>query len=429
MRAMLLAAVCFMFPATSTVAQEAGLPTATDASKPATVPTPADTIPIEKLKTMAARDPAAEFDPNRFITPPMPIAIRQQHPDGPRYQEGISYTFLVHSMKFASMCRLGDGRLLLVGTGWVSGGTKEERACFTSFSDNEGRTWSQPAEFHRGLERPQPVSLGGQRVMILPQDDDGFLTLSEDGGKSWSEKTPFPKLNDGRTTYHKGSVLVEGDDVTGVFMVTGKTHGPTNWRAYSLLRRSHDGGRTWNDGIWLPPEWQTSEGAIARANDGALVVALRTAQPPDYPEYSDHWRRLSTARSTDNGKTWTDHQIHFKYGKVHSDLIVLKDGRLLLTYAARLGELDGHVYHGIEAVISRDHGRTWDWDKRFILFRWAMHQTMHSPCSLQLKDGGILTVFLYHYGARWGNGAVGGPSRTLGITSAVIWNVDPSASG
>ena len=114
--------------------------------------------------------------------------------------------------------------------------------------------------------------------------------------------------------------------------------------------------------------------------------------------------------------------MHFKYGKVHTDLITLKDGRILMTYAARMGELEGKVYHGIEAVISRDHGRTWDWDKRFILFRWAMHQTMHSPCSLELADGRILTLFLYHYGAQWGKTGVGGSARTLGITSAVIWS-------
>ena len=406
-------------------ADDSELPTAKDVSQPPEVPTPLDTIPLEKLKTMAARDPAAEFDPNRFITPHMPIAVRQQHPDGPRYQEGVSYTFLVHSMKFASMCRLGDGRIAMVGTGWVDGETTEERACFMSYSDDEGNTWSQPAEFHRGLERPQPVSLGGQRLMLIPMDDDGFLSFSDDGGRSWSDKQPFPRLADGRITYHKGSVLVEDDAITAVFMASGEPHGETNWRAYSLLRRSRDGGRTWNEGIWLPPQWQTSEGAITRAQDGALVVALRTAQPPDYPSYSDHWRRVTTARSMDEGQTWTDHQVHFKYGKVHSDLITLKDGRILLTYAARLGELDGRVYHGIEAVISRDHGRTWDWDRRFILFRWAMHQTMHSPCSLQLADGRILTLFLYHYGARWGKEGVGGPGRTLGITSAVIWSADP----
>ena len=414
---------CLVF-SISVSADDNGLPTAKDVSAPARVPTPTDTIPLERLKRLAARDPAAEFDPNRYITPHMPIAIRQEHPDGSRYQEGVSYTFLVHSMKFASICRMGDGRIAMVGTGWVDGATNEQRACFMSYSDDEGRTWSQPAEFHRGLDRPQPVSTGGQRLFLMPMDDDGFLARSDDGGRTWSEKAPFPKLADGRTTYHKGSVLVADDAITAVFYASGEPAGPTGWSAYSLLRRSRDGGQTWNDGIWLPPEWQTSEGSITRTKDGALVVALRTSQPPDYPAYSDHWRRITTARSVDEGNTWTDHQVHFRYGKVHSDLITLRDGRLLLTYAVRMGELEGRMYHGIEAVVSHDHGRTWDWDKRFTLFRWAMHQTMHSPCSLQLRDGRILTLFLYHYGARWGKDGVGGTGRTLGITSAVIWSAD-----
>ena len=150
--------VCFGVHA---LADDKPLPTARDVSQRAKVPTPTDTIPLERLKTLAARDPAAEFDPNRFITPHMPIAVRQQHPDGPKYQEGVSYTFLVHSMKFAAMCRLGDGRIAMVGTGWVSGSTQEERACFIAYSNDEGQTWSQPVEFHRGLERPQPIALGG----------------------------------------------------------------------------------------------------------------------------------------------------------------------------------------------------------------------------------------------------------------------------
>ncbi|MBA63286.1 MAG: hypothetical protein CMJ76_13090 [Planctomycetaceae bacterium] len=419
----LICGVCMLSVTFELFAQDdAGFPTSKDLSTLKKVPTPYESIPLEKLKTMAARNASAEFDPNRFITPHMPIAIRQENPMGPVYQEGISYTFLVHSMKFASICRLGDGRIAMIGTGWLEGTDKEQRGSFLSYSADEGRKWSQPVEFHRGLERPQLVSLGGDHLMIIPSDDDGFYCLSEDAGKTWNEKKPFPRLSDGRITYHKGSVLVEDDVVSAVFMANVEPHGPVKWTAQSLLRRSRDGGKTWPEGIWLPRQWQTSEGSVTRAADGALVVSLRTAQSADYPSFSDHWRRITTARSTDDGKTWTDHQVHFKYGKVHTDLITLQDGRLLMTYATRMGELENKVYHGIEAVISRDHGRTWDWDQRFTLFRWAMHQTMHSPCSLELKDGRILTLFLYHYGAQWGNTVVGGPSRTLGITSAVIWS-------
>ena len=34
------------------------------------------------------------------------------------------------------------------------------------------------------------------------------------------------------------------------------------------------------------------------------------------PDFCDHWRRLATARSVDNGLTWTDYQVHFDFGKV-----------------------------------------------------------------------------------------------------------------
>ncbi len=194
----------------------------------------------------------------------------------------------------------------------------------------------------------------------------------------------------------------------------------SGWSAGSLLRRSRDGGRTWNEGIWLPPQWQTSEGSLARANDGALVVSLRTAQAPDMPSYCDHWRRITTARSLDEGLTWTDHQVHFDYGKVHSGLLILDNGDILMTYAVRMGELDGQIYHGIEAVLSRDHGKTWDWARRFILFRWAMHQSMHSPVSVQLADGRTLTVFLFHYDAPWDKGSFS--AAVLGMTGVVIWS-------
>ena len=40
-----------------------------------------------------------------------------------------------------------------------------------------------------------------------------------------------------------------------------------------------------------------------------------------------------------------------------------------MTYAARIGELEGRTYHGIEGVLSHNHGATWDWRHRYYFDR------------------------------------------------------------
>ena len=404
------------------------IPTARDASVKAVVSTPKDSLDLEQLEKLVSHEASASYSPERVISPPMPVAIRQEHTDGPTYQEGLSYTFLIHSMKFAGVVRLGTGRLFLVGTGWLRNSQRDERGVFTMYSDDEARSWSQPRVIHWGDERPEPLCLGGQRLVLIPRDDPGFISVSEDGGETWGEKIPFPTLADGtnRQTFRHGTALVEDQTITGIFFAEGQRH--DGWSGYSLLRRSRDGGRAWGEEAWLPPEWQTSEGAVTRARDGSLVIALRTAQAPGLPSYCDHFRRITTARSTDDGRTWSDHQVHFRYGKVHSELLTLKNGDILLTYAARMGELDGCLYHGIEAVLSHDDGRTWDWDNRFILFRWAMHQSTHSPVSIELTDGKILTLFGYHYDAKWGDGTLGADGYPLGMTDALFWSPYPQTA-
>ena len=125
----------------------------------------------------------------------------------------------------------------------------------------------------------------------------------------------------------------------------------------------------------------------------------------------------------DNGKTWTDHNVYFKYGKVHSELMTLPNGDILLTYATRIGEPEGRVYHGIEAVLSHDHGKSWDWDHRFILFRWPVDEGMAYPISVRLSDGRILTMFIHHHMTYWGwQEKRIGPKYT-GYTTAVIWEL------
>lgn len=384
------------------------------------VPTPKDTIPLERLNQLVSREVSSSYSPQRVISPRMPIAIRQEDPNGPRYQEGLSYTFLIHSMKFSKLARLDNGRIVLLSNGWIHKGDKENRAAFILYSDDEANGWSQPREIpDLTQQRARPVSLGGQRLMAF----GGVMMYSDDGGETWTDPVPNPlRLPNGQQTAHHGSILAEGDELTIISASEAPPHGLTGWTGYSWLWRSHDSGRTWDAPLQIPVEWNTSEGSVTRAKDGALVGSFRTNQAPGLPSHCDHWRRITTARSMDNGHSWTDHQVHFKYGKVHTKLLTLQNGDILMTYAVRMGELDGEMYHGIEAVLSRDNGRTWDWDQRFILFRWAMNQFMHTPESLELADGQILTVFTYHYHPSWGPSALGAPGYPMGLTSAVIWS-------
>lgn len=221
-------------------------------------------------------------------------------------------------------------------------------------------------------------------------------------------------------------MLVEDNVISAIYFYPNETD--KDWGGASVLRRSFDGGKTWTENLFLPKQWRTSEGSLTRAKDGALVVALRTGQDPRWKEYSDHWRRITTARSEDNGKTWTDHQVHFRYGKVHAKLLTLPNGDILMTYITRIGELDGMTYHGTEAVLSHDHGRTWDWEHRYILFRWHTQQ-MHSPDSILLSDDRILTIFQHDdsnsWNSRegaWNSGKWKGGKNLVGNVSVVIWS-------
>jgi len=112
--------------------------------------------------------------------------------------------------------------------------------------------------------------------------------------------------------------------------------------------------------------------------------------------------------------------VHSLYGHVHHSLITFPDGRILMTYAARVGELDGRTYHGHEAVFSHDNGRSWDWPRRYILFR-GTDGAMHSPQSVLMDNGRVLTVVMHPVSYTWRDADTKGNLIGLSHVSAVIW--------
>ena len=66
----------------------------------------------------------------------------------------------------------------------------------------------------------------------------------------------------------------------------------------------------------------------------------------------------------------------YDWGRHHPSLVLMPDGQIVMTYVVRKGYLntsEGFPRFGIEAVVSRDHGRTWDLDHKYILHQWSGH--------------------------------------------------------
>ena len=146
-----------------------------------------------------------------------------------------------------------------------------------------------------------------------------------------------------------------------------------------------------------------------------MYLPLRSGRKGPSALPADKWRGIVTSISTDNGVHWSWPTVHSLYAHVHSSLLTLDDGRIVLTYAVvhskssnatnvlcnalgpmrgtgtvvghirchmtmalharsqRLGELEGRLYHGHEAVISHDHGVSWDWGRRWVRESRAPH--------------------------------------------------------
>jgi hypothetical protein len=379
------------------------------------------TLPYAQVAREEKTDECGLYLKSRVISPIAPVVVRQDGRDGPRYQEALGYTFLLNSVKFPGLARMDDGLLVLTLSMQIERTNK--RVGVLLFSEDEGRTWSQPRRID--VHRKTPFNLGGKKLLL-------GNTISENAGQTWRKLKPFPsKAPDGRTIRSSDLAyrpLVEGNTVT--FAAWTPLPGYARKRSGELftqgvLWRYHFDTQKWDEPYYLPKSWGLNEGSLVRAKNGDLVAAFRT-QIIGVPIDTDHWMGLATSVSSDNGRTWSEPARHFLYGAHHSNLATLPDGHILMTYAARMGELDGMTYHGVEAVLSHDHGATWDWKHRFILFRWPNHGP-HSPQSVSLSDGRILTVFMHDTQYSWTDGEAH-PYRdgaTLGIVgnvSVVIWS-------
>ena len=92
------------------------------------------------------------------------------------------------------------------------------------------------------------------------------------------------------------------------------------------------------------------------------------------------------------------------------DLLLLADGRVLLTYGRRLSPC------GVRGMVSHDQGRSWRTDEKLVLVTDSVTRDCGYPSSVQLgrrqHPDGLL---------RGGEPGASGPAAMAGITVKVHW--------
>lgn len=314
------------------------------------------------------------------------------------------------------------------------------------FSDDRGAWWSPPKPALVGADGKPLAGLGtslcylGDGTVLF---DSTARWFSRDHGQTWKESVPIESLAGGKPWYTWDPPLVERGAKTGTIarlVETGYTwfKPPEVKMAHqqAYLRSSADGGRSWSESVKVPQWEAVSEVALLRAANGHLVAAVRTDTPIHLqPEVIDHTEGLGISISTDDGRTWSEVRKLYDWGRHHPSLVLLPGGDIVMTYVVRKGYVntrEGHPQFGIEAVVSRDHGQTWDLDHKYILHHWIGHikegPTSWYPSSpatstVLLPDGSLLTAFGTGY--RCQDIVKGQPApRDVGL---VMWRPNASA--
>lgn len=255
--------------------------------------------------------------------------------------------------------------------------------------------------------------------------------FSHDYGRTWPEYRPVQLPGNGRYWGVEGNPLVErqGDGTVRMAEI-GCNADDAAWPKEpcdAFIRWSEDGGRTWINEV-KPQAWRRQaeykgkayersvcEGSLVRARNGWLVAALRTDIPPCYyvdeqrkpnsfeeETYNDSLCGTAVSLSKDDGKTWSPLQVLFEAGRHHAHLLCLPNGDIVMTLIVRVDVRDGRLAgyrRGCDALISRDHGLTWNLDRRIILdeyrhyngVKWFTGECGHL-CSVLLDDGRIVTA-------------------------------------
>ena len=324
-----------------------------------------------------------------------------------------------------------DRLLMLVGCDYP-------HRAFVLTSDDRGATWTDPRPVRAGDDGKPSISMGtglayhGKgKLMFYETSSVGAghpaRWFSLDDGQTWGEPVAIAPTSDETPWSIWDPPLVDRDPRTGritQLAETGYAQSGTSSQAY--IRFSVDDGKTWSKSIKVP-QWQgINEAHLFRAGNGDLLAACRTDVPRRLKGKTlDHYEGLGISISKDDGRTWSAVTKLYDYGRHHPSLVLMPNEDIVMTYVVRLGyvdDQDGFPQFGIEAVVSHDHGATWDLDHRYLLHVWSGKRkgetywwpSSQATSSTLMRGGAILTAFGTGYRIKAGKDSPQAP-RDVGL--------------
>ena len=358
-------------------------------------------IPLEDV--LAPGQPGTRSDPSPagYSLDDSKEAISRFDPDifegyvarflpGRRPVEGAR-VLVAHEAMFPSIVPLSNGELLAAIRGGA-GHTGIEGRIDVVRSTDRGRTWSQPETAVAGEWDDRNNAIGqmpngdvvimynvyksfrsdGTFLEMGPDDPtlrqpDLRMVISRDNGHNW--EGPF-ELGIPASPYEGRIVLLRD----GTALVPLRYLPPESGAKCAALARSRDNGRTWGD-VTTIAAYHT-EPPMLELPDGRLMCFTRRQGDG-----------VSLCWSFDKGYTWTD-PLPFTGPLEHPACpVLLRDGRILVTYGYR------KFPFGVRGVISRDYGRTWDWENELIVAWDACSADCGYPATVELPTGDILTMY------------------------------------